>query len=302
MAHVVTPACTPAGTASTAPIFVLGCGHSGTTLLRTILNAHPRLCGGPEHGLFSSVSDWNAPLRTKPRFSGKPQDATRLHQEFCCSNEDMCRRLDRLRNITVVDYARSVLSAYCAAQGKARWVHKHPSAVHMMNHFVQSFPDGRFLYVVRDGRDVACSLAERLGSLREGVSRWVRDNAKMVPFLSLPALLTVKYEALVASPERELRRILCHLGEAYSDRMLRYHEQPHASRCSPPLISADRARATNPPPRGDHERRREWQMRQPISDQSVGSWGGCFAKRKGAARVFEEAGGLAMMRQLGYQP
>ena len=33
-------------------VFVLGCGRSGTTLLRGMLERHARLWGGPESGIF----------------------------------------------------------------------------------------------------------------------------------------------------------------------------------------------------------------------------------------------------------
>ena len=34
------------------PIFLGGCGSSGTTLLRKMLNAHPRIACGPEMSVF----------------------------------------------------------------------------------------------------------------------------------------------------------------------------------------------------------------------------------------------------------
>ncbi len=44
------------------------------------------------------------------------------------------------------------------AAGKPRWAEKTPHNILFMVPLGEIFPDARFLHVVRDGRDVACSL------------------------------------------------------------------------------------------------------------------------------------------------
>ena len=294
---------TAAASGSVPPIFVVGCGHSGTTLLRAMLDAHPRLCCGPEHGLFSSRPPalWNASLPRPPAWAGKPAESAALRREYCCQREALCGALEA-EGASLLRYANGVLGAYCAAQGKARWVHKHPSDVHSVGALLGAFPGASVLYVVRDGRDVACSLAERLGSFKSGVERWARDNAAMRPWWAHPAVLTVRYESLVTEPRATLERVLDHVGEAWDGAVLRHTERPqkYGGHCAKAELTAAQAHAERPPPRTAHDKRREWEMNQPVSAAYVGLWKACFAKRSGAARTFDQFGGAAMLRELGY--
>jgi len=52
-----------AGSPAFAPIVLGGCGRSGTTLLRMMLDSHRRICCGPESSLFrrrAIDADWLA--------------------------------------------------------------------------------------------------------------------------------------------------------------------------------------------------------------------------------------------------
>ena len=138
-----------------------------------------------------------------PAWAAKPAESAALRREYCCQREALCGALEA-EGASLLRYANGVLGAYCAAQGKARWVHKHPSDVHSVGALLGAFPGASVLYVVRDGRDVACSLAERLGSFKSGVERWARDNAAMRPWWAHPAVLTVRYESLVTEPRATL--------------------------------------------------------------------------------------------------
>ena len=44
-------------TANDAPFFIVGCERSGTTLLRLILDAHPRLCVPTESNFIPALYD-----------------------------------------------------------------------------------------------------------------------------------------------------------------------------------------------------------------------------------------------------
>ena len=48
MTAPATPPATPQAILSEPPVFIVGAGRSGTTLLRTLLSAHPRLAVTPE--------------------------------------------------------------------------------------------------------------------------------------------------------------------------------------------------------------------------------------------------------------
>ena len=121
-------------------IVIGGCGRSGTTLVRLIVDSHPRICCGPETSVFRSrVLDLQQ-LEHRFKESAQPIDsayyASRCRAEF----------VDRLAAIC------------CSATGKARWAEKTPRSVLNLPWILERFPNSKFVHVLRDGRDVACSL------------------------------------------------------------------------------------------------------------------------------------------------
>ena len=67
--------------------------------------------------------------------------------------------------------------------GKARWVEKTPRHIYRVGEILRYFPEGKVVLMLRDGRDVACSIRDRYGSLEAGVSRWMEDNRAGQAFL-----------------------------------------------------------------------------------------------------------------------
>ena len=129
-----------AGSPEFAPIVLGGCGRSGTTLLRMMLDSHRRICCGPESSLFRR----------------RAIDAGWLADRF---------GFDRDEVEAIVDAARSrpafieAFAGLCMQKaGKARWAEKTPRNIGRIGEIFRCFPAARFVHVLRDGRDVACSL------------------------------------------------------------------------------------------------------------------------------------------------
>jgi hypothetical protein len=100
------------------------------------------------------------------------------------------------------------------------------------------YPNVRFIHLVRDGRDVACSFKElssnnydsvyapKLPSnIKDIAERWKINVNSIDGFLqSIPAnnKITVKYEELVLDAESILQKLCAYLNIEYSDQMLNY--------------------------------------------------------------------------------
>ncbi len=184
-----------------APIFVFGAGRSGTTLLRSLLSAHPRIAVTPEThfmkqaarfgdlttGQIYDVNTFWAKYRSLTRFRDLDVDA------------DRCRRLmDEAAGdgpITLKIMFEAVLAAYLEQAGKARVGEKSPSHVHYARPLLDWWPDARAVIIRRDPRAVVASqlkspwVAERLsraslstgylvGSRRAEVARYAGDWAQ----------------------------------------------------------------------------------------------------------------------------
>lgn len=217
-------------TSSAAPIVVGGCGRSGTTLLRVMLDSHPRICCGPESALFV------------PR----PVDAERVESLATRfgMNVDRVRQMRRSSQ-SQAEFVDRFFADCCELTGKPRWADKTPRNVLSLDFVFEHFPNARFVHVIRDGRDVACSLRThprhkvvdgRLVELNtwrpmeECARRWADDVRVGLAYRGHPNVTEVRYEDLAADTERALRDLFEWLGEPWDERVLRFHEVEGTSR------------------------------------------------------------------------
>ena len=123
--------------------------------------------------------------------------------------------------------ARAFYEAYAAKRGKPRWGEKTPQYVKTMGKIGSILPEARFIHLIRDGRAVALSLMEVSwgpSTVAEAAELWVeligsaRRKARR-----LPHYVELRYEDLVADPERAAR-IACDLVDLeFEPAMLDYH-------------------------------------------------------------------------------
>lgn len=215
-----------------APIFLVGCPRSGTTLLRRMLDAHPRVAIAPE--TFFVYKFW----RHRCCYGDLRNDAN----------------LDRLvgdllafRGVADVDLDRDVLLEK-ARRGDRRYAtlfalflrrfaeecgaavvgEKTPNHVFYLRLLQKWFPAARFVHVLRDARAVVNSwrgLPWSSGRLWRDAARWREHVAAARRSRTGGALRTVHFERLVRAPERELRRLCAFLELDFTPAMLRFHEE-----------------------------------------------------------------------------
>jgi len=166
------------------PIFVVGCGHSGTSLLLVILGAHSKIYAVPHESRIAAHCRW--------RFLAG------------------MRRFDR----------------WAIAHGKARWVEKTPKHILHIDNILKHRPNAKVLLIIRDGRDVACSLQKRHGSLEFGIRQWVQRNTEGKKYWNHPNVRVVKYESLISDFEKTMREVLTFLGEDYEPAIKDYYKSP----------------------------------------------------------------------------
>lgn len=179
------------------PILIGGCGRSGTTLLLSLLSAHPNI--------------YAVPYETRAFSPGAypPEGEISLDGDF---------HIDFL----FTHFLRDDVDL----AGVDRWCEKTPMNVHFFDRLVEYFGEGlRFINIVRDGRDVITSHhPQDPTSYWVTPSRWIRDVAAGRQFEGHPQFRTVKYENLTANPTTCLRQICEFLGEEYSAQLEEYPE------------------------------------------------------------------------------
>jgi hypothetical protein len=223
------------------PLIVLGVRRSGTTLLRVMLDRNPALAV-PDESYFVPQ------LARRHRGAVDPaaflDDLRRLPTlvEWDLSPEVVAARLQP--GMATGAAIAAVFETYAAEHGKPRWGDKTPLYMQHLPLLERLFPDARFVHLVRDGRDAALSfLSVPAGIMTEGwgyprdaagfACQWATEvpaaralGARVGP----TRYLEMRYEALVADPAAELRRVCEFAGLVFGDDMLAYIGQTDSAR------------------------------------------------------------------------
>jgi Sulfotransferase family len=211
--------------------FLVGCGRSGTTLLRAMCDAHPELAvppeshfvvplapHGPSDGPFD-VASFVDGLYTQERFRLWELDRAAVAMEF-----------DRSPPRSYADAVRAIFALWAAAQGKVRYADKTPGYVLHIQVLARLFPEAVFVHLVRDGRDVASSFRD-LGwaeTVEEAALHWrlrVRRGQRAGRALPGHRYHELRYEDLVGDPEDVLRRLCAVIGLRFAPEMLEHHRR-----------------------------------------------------------------------------
>lgn len=215
------------------PIVVGGCHRSGTSLVRRILDSHPRIHCGPEVTFFR---DFHSEYRNDP-FE---------HLRFTRTARDLVPEgdaLDILGGAFVELHERAARHA-----GKARWADKAPENV-LHTADWERLLEGRFVLVhlVRNPLDTVASMQGRfpltLPADLEGrldVYRTYTEAGLAFGEAHPRRYVRVVYEDLCAEPAVAVGRLMGWLGEDHDERQLAFHEQIHQRGLEDPEVSGTR--------------------------------------------------------------
>ena len=210
----------------TSPVIVLGVGRSGTTLLRVMLDRNSELAIPYESFFVLPLARRHG---RRPKLDEFLEDLDRFYQlyEWGISREDVRPRLRE--GMTTGEAIAAVFEVYAEREGKPRWGDKTPLYMQHLPLIERLFPAAVWVHLVRDGRDAALSFL----SLPEGFSgkTWAlpRTAAQFAARWRTEILaarrlggsyLELRYEDLVADPERELRRVCDHASLPWEPGML----------------------------------------------------------------------------------
>lgn len=216
-----------------SPFFIVGCGRSGTTLLRLMLDAHSQVAVPAESHFVDEL------IRRWPRFldGGRVNAdavvtfAGRWLDLMSIPRAEAAARLGALEDVTPSAAVDAIFRVYSNAQGKPRWGDKTPGYVMSMPLLAETFPGARFVHLLRDGRDVTLSYVDQPFGPRnvwEGARFWdqrVRAGRRSGRTLGPERYLELRYEDLVAEPREQLERVCALLDLAFEEGMLHYHER-----------------------------------------------------------------------------
>jgi hypothetical protein len=152
---------------SKAPVFVIGCSRSGTTLLyHMLLSSGNFAVYRMESMIFTLLEPRFRPL-SNPRNKRRMLDVwctTRLyHRSGLERSEIEPRIMAECQNGG--DFLRIVMEEMCRKQGVERWAETTPEHLLYIPRIKETIANALVIHVIRDGRDVALSL-EKLSWIR----------------------------------------------------------------------------------------------------------------------------------------
>jgi hypothetical protein len=207
------------------PIFVGGAARSGTTLLRVILDSHPNVACGPE----LKVTPYVAQMWFELQNTFEP-----TLRQYYLTETDMNRMFAHV--------LLSFLEKYREVSGKQRIAEKSPSNIFFFGHLASMFPKSPLIHIIRDGRDVVCSLLsmdwkdpntgkpfDYTRDVKKAAEYWasavrIGIEAQKDPIVK-PNYMELRYEDLVESPEPTLKRLFEFINEPWDPQVLKYYQQ-----------------------------------------------------------------------------
>jgi len=206
------------------PVFIGGMFKSGTSLLRAMLGAHPRLFAGletqwlAEKAQVQDIGERKAWLERLAIFFDVPRQKL---EETAGGALDIETCLDRL------------LSVLARREGKFRWVEKTPYNAGSIDRILRQWPHAKVLHVLRDPRDVYASMVEmgKWSELSVFARHWCNTVGVARNWLTAaggthPGYRELRYEALVLAPEATMRSVLAFLGETWEPRLSMFDGRP----------------------------------------------------------------------------
>ncbi len=160
---------------------IVGCGHSGTSLIIGKLSRHPKIYAiGHETGWFFPTKDMKV---TKQKL-----------------NEELNK---------------------AKKNGKAILLEKTPKHIHSYYRIKKILPQNHFICISRNPLDNIASLYRRFNNMENAIDRWSVDNYAYLKYSKRNRCLLLKYESLTFNPKNEFTSICDFIGLDYDQNMLK---------------------------------------------------------------------------------
>ncbi len=212
---------------SVAPVFVLGCVRSGTTLLyHMLLSAGNFAVYRAESSVFNLLEPRFGDLsvaRNKRALLAAWYESRLFKASELEKEEIAAKVIAECRNGG--DFLRIVMTEMARKQGVQRWADTTPDHLLYLHRIKQTIPDALIIHIIRDGRDVALS-TDKQGYIRR--LPWDRMPSKMAAGLYWQwtvnkgrrdgrdlggDYIEVHFEDLIREPESTLTRLGQFIGQ-----------------------------------------------------------------------------------------
>lgn len=218
--------------------FILGRPRSGTTLLRTLFDAHPNVATPVECAFiinmrqkYGKVTNWS-----KEQLLTFHEDVQK-HIKFDTWNIDLdqlkkdlleCEGPNTFQNVCKVVY---FVNKSLFPKEEIKWIgDKNPVYATYTPELLELFPDAKYIHLVRDPRDNIISLknVDFEGPFTALLAyRWEHSARKLfyIKKKNAAKFYTIRYEDLVSNPTRYYREMCDFLSIPYNDTVFDFYKK-----------------------------------------------------------------------------
>ena len=215
-----------------SPVFIVGSGRSGNTLLRRILNRNEALFIPPEtYVLGRSIAQWTfLPFLGANRLKQKMAKNLIEHKEFSTFGIDCPQKLmnsiNSPDNINLADSINAFYMHYADVHGitAQRWADKTPLNTYYIFQIMAVFPAAKFIHIKRDPYDTISSYMKSnlYNNLTEASFRWF-DSINLLKSFAVDypeSIVEISYEDMVTAPTPTIKAVCDFIQVEFTPDML----------------------------------------------------------------------------------
>lgn len=213
-------------------LFIVGCPRSGTTLLQSLIAAHPNVVSFPESHFFVRLYSTRGWMRRLGLASRKARSHMEAYVEAIGGGA--CYRPHALplmlRAATVCRAFIRTLDDLARRRGAAFWLEKTPRHLHHVADIEALVPNAHVIHLLRRGEDTIASLYHAMNtypeqwggpaSLDACCGRWKRDVERSLKYLGEPGHTLVTYSQVADQTESTLQKLADSVGFEYRPSMI----------------------------------------------------------------------------------
>ena len=194
-------------------VFIVGIPRSGTSLIFSIIRAHPA---------FSSIDN--------ETYFFVPRDIFNQNYKNFYDNQFIdYQTLVTLRNQSydLVDFYDKLTQFILTKENKQRFIEKTPKHLFYLKYLVEHYPNAKFINMIRDGRDCYLSHKKLESYLHKNVDDfahfWQNGIALREKLNDNSQIIDIKYEQLTKHPWQIMSRVMEFIGEQFYPQQIETH-------------------------------------------------------------------------------
>jgi len=209
------------------PVFVVGTGRSGTSVLLQALGQHSRILHlEGEAPFLTSVGAGAALFEFGDRAEYYRQSLAMDRAHFYSALARLGFECAAGRYYGLDVFARLMRRDPLALFSKRHWCAKTFPLENHSKGLQLLYPEARFLYILRSGVEVVQSMTRYRGfrenSFRTHCATWAAAVPRYRYLQTMPEAMAIRHESLVASPEKIFREVFAFLGLPNEPRCARF--------------------------------------------------------------------------------